>query len=186
MEGASCRPVRWRRCRESWVDPMEEEINVAINGVLSTKTAKLQLLEICIANCWNPPSFILSKEEGSDHQKRQWRLKRDAFITSSCSTENEPPIMKKNWKFRSLETSEIKCEEAEIKNTCCCHRSRESQIEPGSSLNSSNRTKRGLLLCPSVRRSSSNTTNPQAPSAHLLPTLDLEFDLRRANARFGN
>ncbi|URE05138.1 hypothetical protein MUK42_19813, partial [Musa troglodytarum] len=113
MEGASCRPVRWRRCRESWVDPMEEE----------------------------------------------WRLKRDAFITSSCSTENEP---------------------------CCCHRSRESQIEPGSSLNSSNRTKRGLLLCPSVRRSSSNTTNPQAPSAHLLPTLDLEFDLRRANARFGN
>ncbi|CAL9095752.1 unnamed protein product, partial [Musa textilis] len=72
------------------------------------------------------------------------------------------------------------------KRRCCCHRPRESQIEPGSSLNSSNRTERGLLLCPSVRRSSSNTTNPQAPSAHLLPTLDLEFDLRRANARFGN
>ncbi|XP_065007916.1 uncharacterized protein LOC135675151 isoform X2 [Musa acuminata AAA Group] len=41
------------------------------NRVLSTKTAKLQLLEICIANCWNPPSFILSKEDGSDLQKRQ-------------------------------------------------------------------------------------------------------------------
>ncbi|CAL9753872.1 unnamed protein product [Musa acuminata subsp. burmannicoides] len=44
------------------------------NRVLSTKTAKLQLLEICIANCWNPP-FILSKEDGSDLQKRQVMLR---------------------------------------------------------------------------------------------------------------
>ncbi|KAJ8504219.1 hypothetical protein OPV22_005105 [Ensete ventricosum] len=44
------------------------------NRVLSTKTAMLQLFEICIANCWNPPSFILSKEEGTDHQKGQVHL----------------------------------------------------------------------------------------------------------------
>ncbi|CAL9095756.1 unnamed protein product [Musa textilis] len=30
MEGASCRPVRWRRCRESWVDPMEEEVRILV------------------------------------------------------------------------------------------------------------------------------------------------------------
>ncbi|CAL9045884.1 unnamed protein product, partial [Musa banksii] len=72
------------------------------------------------------------------------------------------------------------------KRRCPCHRSRETQIEPGSSLNSSNRTVRALLVCAYVRRSSSDAPNPQAPSSHLLPTLDVELDVRRAKARLGN
>ncbi|KAK1323005.1 hypothetical protein QJS10_CPA02g01233 [Acorus calamus] len=33
------------------------------------REAKAQLLKICAANCWNPPSFVCTKEEGPGHLK---------------------------------------------------------------------------------------------------------------------
>ncbi|URE05134.1 hypothetical protein MUK42_19813 [Musa troglodytarum] len=119
MEGASCRPVRWRRCRESWVDPMEEEAICHTNGgnlpveVEQTKRNKeadsvgfaQELTMTSNKKCQNEPVVHLHgyNQGGHNHnhnfgmlaaeehaaEAALW-LKRDAFITSSCSTENEP------------------------------------------------------------------------------------------------
>ncbi|URE05135.1 hypothetical protein MUK42_19813 [Musa troglodytarum] len=100
MEGASCRPVRWRRCRESWVDPMEEEINVAINDYMKhMKATSIQNVlmheadlggAICHTNGGNLPVEVEQTKRNKEADSVGFA--QELTMTSNKKCQNEPVV----------------------------------------------------------------------------------------------